>query len=64
MPTYTPLGVPDILAIKDGTPIFIEVKALGGRQTESQKQFEGNARRAGAQYVLARSIDDVQAAGL
>jgi hypothetical protein len=64
LPKYTPHGVPDILAIKDGTPIFIEVKSQGGRQTESQKQFEGNARRAGAQYILARGIEDLQAAGL
>lgn len=64
LPKHTPRGVPDILAVKDGRAIFIEVKAEKGRQSEHQKEFERDAIAAGATYALVRSIEDVQSLGL
>jgi hypothetical protein len=64
LPKHTPSGIPDILAIKDGRAIFLEVKAEKGKQSDAQKEFERNAVTAGAQYAIVRSIEDVQAIGL
>jgi len=64
LPKHTPRGIPDILAIKDGRPIFLEVKAEKGKQSEAQIDFEYSAVKAGAQYAVVRSIEDVQAIGL
>lgn len=56
-------GIPDILAIKNGKTIAIEVKAVGksGRaspQSEHQKQFQKEWEDAGGIYILG-GIDDV-----
>ena len=42
-------------------PLFIEVKAEKGRQSAEQKSFEAQVKDAGAEYLLARSVEDVQA---
>jgi hypothetical protein len=54
----------DIWAVKNGTVYFIEVKKPDGRMSPEQQQFRAEATAAGATYVLATSIDDVQNAGL
>jgi hypothetical protein len=54
----------DIWAVKTGRIYFIEVKRPGGPMSPEQKQFEKDAIAAGATYVRAESIEDVQAAGL
>jgi hypothetical protein len=64
LPKHTPRGVADIFAIKDGEPIFLEVKSESGKQSPEQEQFEIDAIRAGAIYSVVRSIDDVAALGL
>jgi hypothetical protein len=64
MPTYAMRGVPDIIVIKAGQFIGLEVKADRGRLSADQMTFSDCARRAGAQYHVVRSIDDVQRIGL
>lgn len=54
------LGSPDIIAVKDGVFIGIEVKGTGGKQSEYQKQFEERLTKAGGKYILAYSLDDVE----
>lgn len=66
-------GFSDILAIPTvsgnfkGLPcawtiaLFIEVKTEKGRQSAEQKSFERQVVEAGAEYLLARSVDDVAA---
>jgi Holliday junction resolvase len=56
------VGAPDIVAVVKGTYVGIEVKAPRGHQTPSQRDFEAMLRMAGGVYVLARSLEDVEAA--
>ena len=53
-------GLPDIVAIKDGIYIGIEVKAPKGKQSESQKAIQAEIEKAGGKYIVARSLDDVK----
>ena len=57
-------GSPDVLAIHEGVFYGIEVKKVGGKQSENQKAFQAGLEKAGGKYVLAMSVDDVRAAGL
>lgn len=61
---FARLGLADILAVKDGKAIFLEVKSETGRPSKDQLDFGRDAMAAGAEYRVVRSIDDVQAAGL
>jgi hypothetical protein len=64
MPKYSRKGVPDIIAIKSGRFIGIEVKAPKGKLSPEQADFGRECVRNGGEYVVARSIEDVQSAGL
>lgn len=69
---YGTEGCADILAFvpafieQDGVktiismPIWIEVKAKKGVQSESQKAWEAKVESEGQIYILARSIEDVE----
>jgi len=61
---YARLGTADLLVIKGGCPIFIEVKRADARQSADQIEFQHDVAKAGGYYHVARSIDDVQALGL
>ena len=43
-------------------PLWIEVKAAKGKQSDLQKSFQAQVEAEGHLYVLARSLDDVLAA--
>lgn len=55
-------GQPDIFAIIQGRFVGIEVKTATGRQSKDQKNWQRNCERAGGLYIIARSVDDVEAA--
>jgi hypothetical protein len=57
-------GVPDIIVLKDGKFIGIEAKAGSGRLSPDQAEFGRLCIKNGGEYVVARSIDDIQAVGL
>lgn len=42
--------------------MWIEVKAENGKQSELQKSFQKQVEEQGHRYILARSIEDVEAA--
>lgn len=42
--------------------LWIEVKTSGGKQSELQRSFQMQVEDLGHCYVIARSIDDVEAA--
>jgi hypothetical protein len=42
-------------------PIWIEVKAADGKQSELQKSFQQQVEEHGHTYILARSLEDVTA---
>jgi len=59
-------GAADILAIisKNSAgflPVWIECKSRSGRQSAEQKSFQAQVESLGHAYVLARSIDNIQA---
>jgi len=53
-------GKSDIIAIKKGTVLFVEVKSKIGKQPPSQKEFERNIKEHGGHYLIARGFEDVQ----
>ncbi len=57
-------GLPDIIVIREGRLIGLEVKRRSGRQSSEQKEFEYAANQAGATYHVVHSLDEVIALGL
>ncbi|MGL5798445.1 MAG: VRR-NUC domain-containing protein [Cetobacterium sp.] len=53
-------GFPDIMVIKDGRTIGIEVKAENGRQSEHQKEIEHLFKKNGAEYYIVRSLKELK----
>ena len=53
-------GSPDILMVHKGTFYGIEVKTPKGRQTDSQKEWQGDIESVGGIYWLIRSVDDLE----
>ena len=53
-------GMPDVLIIHNGRPLFIELKAPKGRLSEAQKDVNVALWRAGAETCLARSVEEVE----
>ena len=64
MPKYSKNGVPDIILIKDGQFIGLEVKQPKGKQSENQIIFEKECKQNGGKYHVVTSIDDIVALGL
>jgi len=57
-------GTPDVLAIKDGQALFVEVKRPGKTPTARQVAMMDTLRGYGARCLIATSIADLQDAGL
>lgn len=55
-------GVPDILACLGGIMIAVEVKTGSARLTLQQEQQRDGLEHAGAIYILAHSVEDVEQA--
>ncbi len=64
MPKYSRNGVPDIIVVKDGQFIGLEVKRPKGKQSEAQIEFQRDLEKAGGKYYVVTSIDDVKSIGL
>lgn len=57
-------GAADILALHPGSNgrlIAIECKSTTGRQKPEQRAWEAKIRQYGGVYILARSVDDLEA---
>ena len=58
-------GLSDLVAVKNGRVIHVEVKKPGtGRQSEKQEVFQYNLESHGGEYLIARSIEDLEGAGI
>ena len=58
-------GVPDLIGVLPGGKFLgVECKSDKGRQSDSQKEMQQRIEAAGGLYILARTIDDLQKAGL
>ena len=64
MPKYGMKGVPDVIVIKDGFFIGLEIKTRKGKQSPEQKEFERRAKEAGAEYYVIKGVDELQEIGL
>ncbi len=53
-------GLSDLVAVRGGRVVHIEVKTPKGVQSEKQKRFQRKLEAAGGEYVLARSVADVE----
>ncbi len=58
-------GIPDIMAVlPQGQLLAVEVKADDGTVSVKQEEFHRELYRRRARVIVARSLDDVMAAGL
>ena len=53
-------GTPDLVALKDGRGVLIEVKRPRGRLTARQKWEHDVAKSRGVPVLVARSVEDVE----
>lgn len=53
-------GVPDRIAVLNGTVWFVEIKKPGGKLSELQKQFAKDAKSLGLNYTVVWSKEDVE----
>lgn len=52
-------GFPDIICLKDGLLIGLEVKTGEGKQSNNQKEVEKKLKKHGVAYYVVRSLDEV-----
>lgn len=60
MPKFTPKGIPDILVVYTGHLIGVEVKREKATLRTDQIIFSNRLTHYGADYFIARSVEDVQ----
>lgn len=59
MPKYSLKGIPDIILVKEGKFIGLEVKQPKGKQSDNQRVFQEKLEKAGGFYYIVTSLDDV-----
>ena len=52
-------GFPDIVVLKNGVSIGLEVKTETGKQSKEQKAMENLMKKNGGKYYIVRSVKDV-----
>ena len=57
-------GVADLVALRDGRTVWLEIKTATGRQTPDQVVFETAIVRHGGEYRVVRCVDDLALAGM
>ena len=60
MVRMSPAGTPDLFALKNGKPIFIEVKLGRNKTTIMQDHMLNIIEEHGAQTIIAYSLEDVE----
>lgn len=53
-------GLSDLTAIRAGRVLWIEVKTAKGKLSKAQEKFKQCIEMAGGEFVLARSIEDIE----
>jgi len=53
-------GTPDLVALRGGRGMMIEVKRPSGRLTERQRMEHDRLRELGVPVTIARSVEDVE----
>lgn len=57
-----PQGFSDLLALRQGRVLFLEIKAPGGQLSRHQERFRDEVQAHGGEYVVCRSLEDLYAA--
>ena len=52
-------GLSDMVAVKNGRVIHIELKTRTGKQSDNQIQFQADIEAVGGEYRVVRCIEDV-----
>lgn len=52
-------GFPDLVAVRAGQVLFIEVKTPRGRLSRYQEQFRDEITEQGCTYLVVRSVEDI-----
>ncbi len=52
-------GAPDLIAIKNGIVLFIEVKTKNGKMSPGQIKFRADIGNHRGYYILAREYEDI-----
>jgi hypothetical protein len=58
-PFGTP-GISDLIAVRGGRTLFLEVKTPTGTLSAAQIEFGGEVKTQGGEYYVVRSIEDVE----
>jgi len=53
-------GICDIISIKNGIVLFIEVKSKNGKLSQNQIEFGHNIKENFGHYIVARCFEDVE----
>lgn len=53
-------GIPDLVAIRGGKTVWIEVKTPNGRLSEYQERWLQDLEDHGGWWIVARSVEDVE----
>lgn len=56
---YSPKGLPDYIAMKQGTVLFLETKSPNGKQSSDQIVVGNNIINHGCYYIVIHSLDDL-----
>lgn len=64
MSKYSLKGIPDIIVIKDGMFIGLEVKRPKGKQNPDQIEFQRRCEEKGGKYYVVTNLDEVVNLGL
>ena len=57
-------GISDLIAVKNGRVLFIELKTPRGQQSKYQRKFQADLEAAGGEYILCRGVDDLIGRGI
>jgi hypothetical protein len=53
-------GLPDLIAIRDGRVLCIEIKTEKGKLSGCQEVFKINWEEHGGEYIVARGVEDLK----
>jgi hypothetical protein len=64
MPKGSMNGVPDILVLWNGFPVFLEIKSKIGKPSKDQLAFKEKCELQGIEYHIIKAVTDVKEIGL
>ncbi len=53
-------GISDLIAIKQGRVLFVELKTAHGVLSDYQKKFQEDITTHGGEYLVIRSVEDLE----